>query len=611
MKKVAFLFFLIFLSLSNFPVFAQIPPSSTPIVSISSNFTGTLLAIADEKCVTVYDTSDFSQVCVFNEPKALQTAFFTENGDEHISIMTSDGHLSVRRIRRNFSSYYYEPAEPYFSAEFTSSAGLSNVVCSAFSSNSDYVAVAFSDNSIKLYFRLRITQNAIAKLLSSHDSTIYGMEFNQTGEYLASVSDDGKAYIWNTNTCSKIASLKNVYTRSNNPVCFTSDSSYIVSQDGSNSFLISDFSGKALYSITAGQAITSIRPLNNPDLIAIGNDRKEVVVYSISARKVISVYEVKRNSLLSAFEFGNQTDSLYAGYRDGVVQIIDSRFGVRNSSVKVAESPDPVPGSNTATDKKSVKKISDDTSSVSQADNTKTDKTKVNNGDNPHESAKDDKGNAPATTSASTKSTKNNGDNPVSDIPQNDNNGDNPVSNIPQNYIKPSSSLFFGCGYTIIPTDFFLGEFDFDIGFQKSFNKLPLFAALDIKVGGAVPKKDFPYSYYTQDGGTKKAPWFYSAAPALSFGFESYSHKSIRLFINLTGGGSFRMIWNNSIKENVNSPLHYGYFGGLTAGIDIKGFTVKLSCVYDSMFGLQNSCSLGATIKFYSKKSKTGGKSAK
>jgi WD40 repeat protein len=575
MKKVAFLIVLFFVLLSNFTVFAQIPPSKTPIIEISSNTAGTLLAVSDEKNVTIYDTSDFSQVCVFNEPKATKTAFFTENGEEYISIMTSDGHLSVRKIRRKVTSWYYNSSEPYFSAEFTSPAGLKNVACSAISDNSDYVAVAFSDNSIKLYFRLRITRNAIAKTISSHDSPIYGLEFNSSGEYLASVSDDGKAYIWDTNTCARVSSLDNVFTQSKVPVYFTSNSSYIISQNNHNSFLISDFSGKALFSITISQAITSIRPLKNPDLIAIGNERKEVVVYSISARKAVSVYEVKRNSLLSAFEFNSKADSIFAGYRDGSVLIIDSRFGIKDYAVKVTESPVSVPDANAGSDKKGKKKVSDDKGDVSQFDSSQSD-----NGDNP---------------------------------PSHNDKGDTPVSipAIPPSYIKPTSSLYFGCGYTIIPTDFFLGEFDFDIGFQKSFNKLPLFAALDIKVGAAVPKKNFPYNYYTQDGETKKAPWFYSANPALIFGFESYNQKSLRLFLGLTGGATYRTIWNNSIKENVNSPLHYGYFGGITAGLDLKGFTVKISCLYDSMFGLQNSCSLGATIKFYSKKSKSGGKSVK
>ena len=570
MKKVAFIISLFYLSFCNLPVFAQLPTSTSPIIKISSNSSGSLLAVSDEKNVTIYDTTDFSPVCTFNESKAYKTAFFTENGEEYVSIMTNDGHLSVRKISRKVTSWFYNPNEPYFSAEFSSSAGLKNVACTALSDNSDYVAVAFSDNSIKLYFRLRITKNAIAKTISAHDSPIYGLEFDPTGEYLASVSDDGTAYIWNTRTSSKVTSLSNVFTRSKVPVCFTSNSFYIISQDSSNSFRISDLSGKDLYSITTGQAITSIRPLKNPDLIAIGNERKEVVVYSISARKAISVYEVKRNSLLSAFEFDRKADSIYAGYRDGVIQIIDSRFGVKDSGVKVTESPSPA--SNKKEEAPPVIPSADSKDQQSARVEHKPVSTKTN------------KEEAPATK---------------------------PVTEIPADFNKPLSALYLGGGYTIIPLNYFLGQFDFDIGFQKSFKKLPLFAGLDIKVGGALPKKDFPYTYYTQDGDTKKAPWFYSANPALIFGFESYSPKAIRLFIGLTGGGSFRMMWNNSFTENVNSPLHYGYFGGLIAGVDLKGFTMKISCLYDSMYGLNNSFSLGATIKFYPKKSKSGGKSAK
>ena len=165
---------------------------------------------------------------------------------------------------------------------------------------------------------------------------------------------------------------------------------------------------------------------------------------------------------------------------------------------------------------------------------------------------------------------------------------------------KPDAVLSFCAGYTIIPTDYYIGEFNVDFGFQKSFKKLPLFAALDVKVGGSVPKKDFPYIYYTKSGEEKNAPWLYSANPFLTFGYEAYAPNGIRIFIGLCGGGSFRMLWNNSIKENVNSPLHYGGFGGIIAGIDIKFLTVRMSCVYDSMFGLQNSCSIGAAIKLYS-----------
>ena len=77
MKKVAFLITLLSISLCSFSIYAQIPSSSSPIIKISGNSAGTLLAVSDEKCVTVYDTADFSQICVFDEPMASKTSFFT------------------------------------------------------------------------------------------------------------------------------------------------------------------------------------------------------------------------------------------------------------------------------------------------------------------------------------------------------------------------------------------------------------------------------------------------------------------------------------------------------------------------------------------------------
>ncbi len=574
MKKVALIVSLLCISLCSFSLYAQIPSSTSPIIKISGNSAGTLLAISDEKCVTVYDTSDFSPICVFDEPMASKTAFFTENGEEHLSIMTNDGQLSVRNIRRKVTSWYYEPGEPYFSAVLGNSAKSSNIVCSALSDNSDYVAVAFSDNSIKLFFRLRFIKNTIIKSLSKHNARIYGLEFSSSGEYLASVSEDGNAYIWDTYSSVKVASLEGVFTKAKVPVYFTSDTSAIISQDGKSSFRISDITGKTLYSITTNQLITSLQPLKNPDLIAIGNDRKEIVIYSISARKVLSVYEVKRNSLLSAYDFDHKADSIYAGYRDGVVQIVDSRLGIRDNAVKVAKDSEVV------ADKKSASETTAKAGTQTEAETKSQTETK---------------------TETKTEIKKQTGSGDKSKEAKNQQDG------MFINYNKAVAALYLGGGYTIITTDNFIGQFDVDFGFQKSFKKLPLFTALDIKVGGAVPKKEFPYDYYTTEGEQKKAPWFYCANPTLTFGYEAYGQKGVRLFVGLCGGGSFRMIWNNSIKENVNSPLHYGGFGGITAGIDLKGFTLKISCVYDTMVGLQNSCSIGATIKFYSRKTGTGG----
>ena len=55
MKKVALIVSLLCISLCSFSLYAQIPSSTSPIIKISGNSAGTLLAISDEKCVTVYE----------------------------------------------------------------------------------------------------------------------------------------------------------------------------------------------------------------------------------------------------------------------------------------------------------------------------------------------------------------------------------------------------------------------------------------------------------------------------------------------------------------------------------------------------------------------------
>lgn len=167
---------------------------------------------------------------------------------------------------------------------------------------------------------------------------------------------------------------------------------------------------------------------------------------------------------------------------------------------------------------------------------------------------------------------------------------------------KASSALFAGVGYSIIPTDIFAGNFEGDIGFQKSFTNLPLFVALNVQIGVAIPNKNFPYNYYLENGTEISAPWLYTGKPRLAFGYEFYNKTGLRTFIEACGGPSIRFMWDNAPNTSVLSPFYYGYFAGISAGIDIKGITLKASCVYDSMFGIQNSAELGATIKFYKKR---------
>lgn len=297
------------------------------VSQIAQNAAGTLLAVSDVNSVTVYDTRDFEPVEKFYDGKLSKFYFYSEGESEFFAVITDNGQFVVRKLMQIDQGWGFEQGDPYYSADCSDASGRKKLTAVSFSSNSDYVAAAFDDYSVQVHFRLRTTASSISHTIKAHKTPVFGLEFSRNGEYLASVSTDGEAYIWNSYTSSRITHLKGIYSRARVPVCFTGDSVYVVSLDSRNSFRISDFSGNTLYSILTGRPITAIKPLKDPDLLAIRNDKNEVMVYSISARRPLSVATAIRedggNTVFTSFEFDASSDLMYAGFSDGKVCLIE------------------------------------------------------------------------------------------------------------------------------------------------------------------------------------------------------------------------------------------------------------------------------------------------
>ncbi len=353
-KKIIFLHLFIFLSGIS-ALFAQVSSEtkspeikSSEIKELSAcegrvnliceNASGTLFAASDSACVNIYDERDWSLVCRFYDEGVARISFFTEGDSEFFITMTKDGQYIVRKLNLYDDVWHCEDGEPYFSADCADVTGKKSLTAVSFSNNSDYVAAAFSDNSIQVHFRLSITAGSISRTILNHKTSVYGLEFSKNGEYLASVSTDGEAYIWNSYTTSKITQLKGIYSRARVPVYFTEDSVYIISLDGRNSFRISDFSGNTLYSILTGRPITAIKPLKNPDLLAIRNDKNEVMVYSISSRRPLSVTSAVSESDFTTFDFNPDADLMYAAFANGKVSFIEPLPYLDDTSMLVTDS---------------------------------------------------------------------------------------------------------------------------------------------------------------------------------------------------------------------------------------------------------------------------------
>ena len=307
--------------------------TESSVLIFSENNNGSLFAISSGDSVTVYNSSDYSPVCEFYDQQVSKMSFYTEGGNEFFADLTKDGQFTVRKLNHEDNVWSYIQAEPYFSADCGDPTGKRKLTTVAFSNNSDYIATAFDDNSVQVHFRLRVIACSISHTLTKHKAPVYGLEFSRTGEYLATVSTDGEAYIWNSYTSAQITHLKGIYTRAMVPVIFSADSVYIVFQDGRNSFKIADFSGNTLYSIAAGRPITGIKPLKDPDLIAIRNDKGEVMVYSISSRRPLSVSSASKlmadvgetyvDANFTSYDFDTAVSRMYAGFKNGKVYVIE------------------------------------------------------------------------------------------------------------------------------------------------------------------------------------------------------------------------------------------------------------------------------------------------
>ena len=313
--------------------FSELISTESPVLQFTENNIGSLFAISSGDSVKVYDSSDNSPVCEFYDRQVSKMSFYTEGGSEFFADFTKDGQFTVRKIEKTEEGWAYLEDIPYFSADCDDPTGKRNLTAVSFSNNSDYIAAAFDDNSVQVHFRLRVIAGSISHTIKKHKTQVYGLEFSRTGEYLATVSTDGEAYIWNSYTSTQITRLKGVYTRSKVPVIFSSDSVYIIFQDGRNTFKIADFSGNTLYSIAAGRPITGIKPLKEPDLIAIRNDKGEVMVYSISSRRPISISSASKlmadvgetyvDLNFTSYDFDTEASRMYAGFKNGKLYIVE------------------------------------------------------------------------------------------------------------------------------------------------------------------------------------------------------------------------------------------------------------------------------------------------
>lgn len=574
MKKFVFLVF-IFSCLTHFifssstdskqkfgPQYTLVAKSEHPITSCAWSPDGKYFATTWGKNIVFWNskTNEISDIC-YDYSGKVNKIKYSEDGnfilsiseDNSIIIRDTETYSEIIRINNNEEKTISDAA---FSPDFLS------------------VITSLDGNNIDLFFRLIMTKKFVISHLEGHSKPIFNLDTNIKNKYLLSTGSDGAIKLFELENNNKLATYA-AFTDTKIPAIFLPDGKTFICAEKKDALVIQNVNGEKLFRIKDSDIpVNKIAISSDGNYFAFPVKNGGIKLYSLSEKKLLHYLDCEINDdadvgTILDLSFNNKGNQLIGCSSNGYL----FKWNLNENNAKKNNF------SSFKTDRDIEKFIKKARFGISE----KNSESQNLNNQNSNQYSEQQKSEKEESEENSTQKAK-------------------------ETLPFPSSTLFLGTGYTLLPTDYYYGDFDFDICYQKNFNRIPLFIGLDVNLGGAVPNKNFPYKYFFEDKSPAKQPWIYTVKPTINFGYELYSGKNSRVFFNVFAGASLRMLWNNDIKNYVLSDLYKGIVAGLSGGADFRGITIKAILTYDTVLGIQPSCQLGYTIKFYKKQKRNSNK---
>ncbi len=503
-----------------------------PVTSLSVNTDDTILAVSDSSSISAYSTSNYTLISNINEEHINRSLFYQSQNDEILITMTRAGKFLLHR-RASDNKQVYGQTEEYVLSDYAAG---KTVRCNAFSKDTNYSAAAFTDFSIQIHFKLRFTQDMISQTVEGHQSEIYGLEFSNDEKYLASVSKDGAACIWNCANYTQAARINTVYTKSEIPVYFTADSLYIISMEHSASFRISDLQGQKVADINTGRKVIALRPLSDPDKIAVLNDKNEIVIYSVKLQKSVGAIRLPETetSDITAFAFCHTEDAAFAGCASGAV------YKLKPEAV--------------------------------------TSQTELQSAD-PDDYAEDEELEQDAP------------------LAEEDTGTGKPFKIGLKTGKEHFLSLSVLMGFLQPEKTNFRYLFGVDASYRNTYVTAPVYIGAGLRAYAALPKRPFPVQYEDFSGKTISPPLLWIGELYFPAGIEVVLDR--RGYAVLFEEIALTMRLSALARPKVAaSKAFFSYGGRLTTGISVKFFTFAVGLNYDSMWKLFPEITLGGRIDF-------------
>lgn len=295
---------------------AQVLTLDQSVTTLSVNANDGILAVSDADSLSAYETPLYTRISSIKEENINRSLFYQEQNGELLIAMTDAGTFLL--YRQADEGKAYGEAESYRLAGYADGKTL---CCTAFSNNTNYIAAAYTDFSIRLHFKLRFTQDMITRTLTGHRSAIYSLAFSDDEKYLASVSTDGEAIIWDCATYTQAAKIEQVYTDSKIPAVFTADSLRLITMESESAVRISDNAGLNPFTIDTGNVVRALKPLPDADKIAVLSDKNDITIYSLATQKSVGVMRLPETEKtdITAFVFCHTETAAFVGCASGSV----------------------------------------------------------------------------------------------------------------------------------------------------------------------------------------------------------------------------------------------------------------------------------------------------
>lgn len=300
--------------LCNFCI-AQVVKTPFPINKLSWSHNNEAFSFSEGNNIFLRDSKTYELLNTINIKNISNFTFSREGEKQVLLAISKDGFFFVYNLELKDGKLTLTSQQPYFSINMSNRRNISQV---AFSENSDYIALAMEDNSINLFFKLRISKQAFSKKLSGHWSSIYNLGFSKDSKYLVSTSSDGTAMVWDCGNSNQKLILRNIYTENQVPALFLNNSN-IICCDSESSFAVYNLNGEKQLSINTLNKIRMIKPMLTGRYVSILTDENEIQIYDISNNKWIGYIPKCSASMVTDYQFNKDCTYILIGTQDGCI----------------------------------------------------------------------------------------------------------------------------------------------------------------------------------------------------------------------------------------------------------------------------------------------------